>query len=315
MKKNTLDKKLPNFFIIGAAKCGTTSLFHYLSQHPDIYFPTTVKESNYFVFCNREYDTNGPGSPKEIFNYLYGRSINNFTEYKSLFKSVKDEMVIGEVCPRYLYYDNASKNLKEFNPEAKIIVILRNPVERAFSHYKMLASRSLAPYNFYRELQEEDQRISQGWGWDWHYCALGRYFEQIERYYQLFSRKNIKIILYEDFFNDSTSALKDICSFLNITAEFDFDLNSRHMVSYNPKNKFVHQILKADSLALLRRSIKKLFPAHLLSDISKRLKSFNESKKTVDNKSAQYILSKLKQDMDDLELLLGRDLSHWRQGY
>ena len=133
-----MNGKKPNFFIVGAPKAGTTSLYAYLSMHPEVFMPSTIKEPDYF-------------SHKAILaqNLYYNTThVTNLEEYLDLFSLANGEKAIGEASVSYLYYQEAARNLYDFNPEARIIIILREPVERAFSHYLMDARLGLIKATF-----------------------------------------------------------------------------------------------------------------------------------------------------------------------
>ncbi|MGL6340594.1 MAG: sulfotransferase family protein, partial [Waterburya sp.] len=120
---------MPNFLIIGAAKAGTTALHEYLQQHPQIYL-TPTKETNFFAFA--EQDINFQGIGDEV---LKDFSITDWKTYQAQFAGVTREKAIGEACPSYLYYPQAAIKIKQYIPDARLIVILRNPVERAYANF------------------------------------------------------------------------------------------------------------------------------------------------------------------------------------
>ena len=122
------DKIMPDFLIVGAAKSGTTALYHYLGQHPEV-FLSPIKETNFFAQKGKNLDFNGPKD-----NLItHKKTITETVDYYNQFTNVTNEKAIGEICPSYLYYKDAPKNIKEHIPEVKIIAILREPVSRAFS--------------------------------------------------------------------------------------------------------------------------------------------------------------------------------------
>ena len=121
------NKSLPNFLIVGAAKSGTTALYHYLNQHPDI-FLTPIKETNFFSMEGNTVNFNGPGDKSGT----HSTSINNLEGYCKQFSRAKDKDVLGEVCPSYLYYPEAPINIYKYIPDVKIITIFHDFVSNAF---------------------------------------------------------------------------------------------------------------------------------------------------------------------------------------
>ncbi|MGL6339568.1 MAG: sulfotransferase family protein, partial [Waterburya sp.] len=120
---------MPNFLIIGAAKAGTTALHEYLQQHPQIYL-TPTKETNFFAFEGEIINFQGTGDEA-----LKDFSITDLNTYQAEFEQVTQELAIGEACPSYLYYPQAATRIKQYIPDARLIVILRNPVERAYANF------------------------------------------------------------------------------------------------------------------------------------------------------------------------------------
>lgn len=159
---NTLNEKhrylgagrhVPNFFIVGAAKSGTTSLYHYLKQHPEIYM-SPVKEPKYFLASINKFPHNGPGDIE-----VDKKIIRTWDEYLKLFSNASVEKCIGEASCGYLYYcELVAPSIKRISPEAKIIIVLRNPVERAFSAYCYLFREGRETLSFEEALKIEEER-------------------------------------------------------------------------------------------------------------------------------------------------------------
>ena len=157
--------QLPNFLIIGAAKGGTTSLYHYLNQHPQVYM-SPMKEPRFFALENEKLNFQNPDKA------INKTSVTSLSEYYKLFDGVTNETAIGEASPLYMYSTKAVERIAHYVPTAKLIAILRNPVDRAYSCYKHLIA--LEPYSFADAILHEDKRISQNWAHLWNY-RLGGY--------------------------------------------------------------------------------------------------------------------------------------------
>lgn len=291
---------MPNFLIIGAAKSGTTALHTYLQQHPQIYM-TPSKETNFFAFEGQEIDFKGPGDEA-----LKEFSITNLDTYQQQFKNVTNELAIGEACPLYLYHAEAAKRIKNYIPNARLIIILRNPIERAYANFLHLIRDGREPVtDFSQALENETRRINENWEWFWHYTQVGYYGEQIKNYTQLFSPEQIKIYLYEDLKSDPLSLFQDIFSFLEVDPSFQPDLTIRPNKSGMPKNKLLHKILTQPNP--LKAALKPLIPAA----IRQKIQHQNLAKPNLLPDAKQQLISLYQADILHCQNLINRDLSSW----
>src|SRR5215210_1748036 len=154
---------LPNFLVIGAGKSGTTSLYHYLRQHPDVYM-SPVKEPLFFAAEGGRIRFPGPDG-RMISRAANPGAVTRMKDYRALFAGVSGKKAVGEASPQYLYTPEAPLRIKHYVPEAKLIAVLRNPVERAYSaflHRTRLGREPLA--DFSEALRQEDSRMREGWG-------------------------------------------------------------------------------------------------------------------------------------------------------
>lgn len=184
---------MPNFLIIGANKAGTSSLWAYLKQHFSIYM-SPIKEPMFFTTEGKVLDIDRPGN--EI--VLKGAT-NNIENYLSLFEGVSNEKAIGEASTAYLHNPVAAGRIKHYIPHAKLIALLRDPVERAYSNYLMYVRWGLETLDFAQAIKEEETRIRNNWPNGWHYVSLGFYYERLKRYFELFKQSQIKVYLYEEW--------------------------------------------------------------------------------------------------------------------
>ena len=196
---------LPNFFIIGAARSGTTSLYHYLGQHPDV-FMSPVKEPRYFAMDGVRAATESSGE-----ELVWSGTITSREEYEALFLGVKDETAVGEASVLYLWSERAAEAIRNQVPEAKLIVSLRNPVDRAFSNFRH--NRRLgfeANDSFEAALADDAVR---------HYSAYvenGMYAFLLGRYFARFRRDQISVQLYDDLCIDSAAVVRRLLRFLGV---------------------------------------------------------------------------------------------------
>jgi sulfotransferase family protein len=203
---------LPDFFIIGAPKAGTTALHAALAAHPSL-FMSVVKEPKFFL-------TDGPpptrgGGPGDV--QTYREHIWRRADYEALFRAAPPGALRGESTPFYLYSTAAQERIRALIPHAKLIVILRDPVERAHSNWTHLWSAGLEPVgDFVRACAEEDARIAAGWAEFWHYTRLGKYGEQLENLFLRFGTEQVFILRYRTLIDAPARTLDDICQFLGV---------------------------------------------------------------------------------------------------
>jgi hypothetical protein len=283
-----------DFFIVGAPKSGTTSLYHYLSEHPHVEM-SSQKEPDYF-------------SDKAIQEQgmYYGKNrINTLDDYEGLFAQ-KEGVIYGESSVSYLFYDNVAENIKSYNPNAKIIIMLRNPIDRAFSHYLMDYRLGLVSDSF-EDIVNKKSKHKNAHLFYQQYIEVSEYAKQIQRYFNIFSADNILLIDYENFKRDVAATVADVYSFLNISTEFVADVNTKHNTFTMPKNKGIRFIY---SFVLFRKVLTFIFPKSLVKNIRGLL--FKADKKP---KLLEETRNQLKQffsaDIRRLGEILTQDFSKW----
>lgn len=299
-----MKNKYPNFFIIGAAKSGTTSLYNYLVQHPQI-FMSPIKEPHYFSYQEKLLYSNGPGDRKRM-----KFATADQQSYFRLFENVKNEKRIGEASTTYLDSAEAPHRIKKFYPNAKIIAILRNPVDRAYASFMHLKRDGEEIFsNFEKALQEEKKRIENKWSVLWHYKTRQFTYEKLYRYYDIFHGDQIKVYEYENWKNNNFNILKDIYSFLEIDENFEADLSKKFNVGSTPKYEFLHNFIRRENI--LKKIVKILIPDHYRSFLTKNIINFNLERVPLSSKTRNDLLNFYKEDIKKLEALTKLDLSHW----
>src|SRR6056297_715161 len=168
---------LPDFLVVGASKSGTSSIYHYLKQHPDIFLSDEQKEGRYFSRMKGNF--NGPGD-SGINEYI----IPDIEHYRPLFNNHSNEKAVGDISPEYLYFHQQAIPLikKILGDETKIIIILRSPVERAFSGYMHFKRDKRESLSFEEALEKEEERLNNNWIWAWQYKNSGLYYKQVKAY-------------------------------------------------------------------------------------------------------------------------------------
>jgi hypothetical protein len=299
---------MPNFLIIGAGKSGTTSLYHYLKQHPEIYM-SPVKEPKFFAVEGKTLDFQGPSDQREINR----KSITDIDAYRALFRGVTNEKAIGEASPLYLYSPEAPGRIKHYVPEARLIVVLRNPVERAFSSYlHCIRDRGEPLKDFAQALREEETRIENGWGPIWHYKNVGFYSAQLGRYFDTFGRNQVKVFLYEDLKGDTVGVLQSIFRFLGVGDARLPDLSLKHNISGVPRSRLVHELLNKPNS--VKSAFRPLLPAKLRKRLNHSLTGRNLVKPQLSPKVRKQLIETYSEDILKVQKLIHRDLSRWLEG-
>ena len=294
---------MPNFLILGAAKSGTTALYHYLKQHPQVYL-SPIKETEFFAFEGEELNFQGPKDLPRL-------SITTLEDYQAQFDSVEDEIAIGEASPVYLYSSKAPERIYNYLPDAKLIVILRNPVERAYSQFLMFIRDGREPLqDFMQAVDEEDTRIAKNWAWGWHYLRLGLYHQQLKRYVERYPQKQIKVYLYEELKSNSDGMLKDILNFLEVDNTFIPNTSVKHNISGIPQNKLIQSWLYEKNI--IKKVVKPFLPQKLRKEIFIKLKNQQKlHKPELSSEVRQQLLPFFREDILELQELIGKDLSGW----
>lgn len=299
---------MPNFLIIGATKSGTTSLYRYLQQHPEIFLPPHVKETNFFAYEGQEINFHywGP-PPRTTFE-----SVRDLESYQALFASDKaaQATAVGEVSPYYLYNEQAPQRIHTYLPHAKLIAILRHPADRAYSNYLHLIRDGREPYqNFAEALAAEPQRMAAGWAWDYYYRDMGYYARQLRRYYDLFTAVQIRIFTLEAFTAHPTATLQEMFRFLGVDPTFQPDTSFRDNVSGYPKNRALQRFIDQPNLA--KPLIRALLPEKWRQKIATQLRRKNLQKPMLDPAIRADLTASYQRDIEQLAALTGQDFSLW----
>lgn len=231
---------IPNFLIAGMAKCGTSSLASYLGQHPDIYI-SPKKEPRYFTSQNTEiYPLRGPKDERLMKWYVTDRG-----QYFDLFESAK-EKAIGEASADTAYFHKYSVPLiKKELGDPKIILIIRNPVERSFSAYKHLIRDGRENLEISEAFERENERIEDNWELIYHYKKASLYYEAISAFLQNFTR--VKVVLNEQLLANPNQVLRECFEFLGVDQEFTANTSIRYNVSGKPHSRRLMFLIKRES--------------------------------------------------------------------
>ena len=285
-----MEKNLwPNFFIVGAPRCGTTSLYEYLKKVPSIYM-SPEKEPNYFTADNKS---------------IIGIDCEKTVKYLKLFENIKNKTIVGEATATYLWDTMSSSLIHKISPDAKILISLRNPVDRLISHYKRilneidLDSFHTFIFNPPTKFKERSKTVYE----------YGFYFEQVRRYLDIFGKNNVKVIIFEEFSGNEESVIKEILKFLNIDANIS-DIDFRvYNASFTPKGSWVRPIMRS---RLIKKIASKVFKDQSkIEDIKDKLLKISKELQVsvVDKKN---LTDRYFDDVLKLEKLLGIKLSWFK---
>lgn len=295
---------LPNFILIGAPKCGTTSVYHYLQQHPDVYM-SPMKEPQYFTFVSGNAPTGGFRSKL----YKPQPAVTELKAYEALFAAAGNARAIGEASVSYLYSQDAPHEMHALIPDVRLIAILRNPAERAFSNFLQARRHGREPLEtFEAALAAEDERVRAGWGYIWHYFRKGLYAEQLGRYRAEFAPEQMLVMLYDDLVRDPRAFMRRLHGFVGVRDDFEPDLTVSSNVSGMPKGRITAAVLPP-AMALGRYWLP-LVPDATKQWMRQRLLA---KKPQMPPETRQVLIARYEDDMRALEQMLDRDLSHWRQ--
>jgi len=295
MEKTTLP--LPNFLIVGAAKSGTTSLYEYLRGHPDVFMPDW-KEPAFFA-------------PPEA------GGVTAEAEYRKLFAGAEGKKAIGEASVAYLYVPDAPEKIKSLlGSETKIVVILRNPVDMAYSNWGHQAREGYEALPFADAITKEKERLADpdffrkngSWAANLAYLDRARYSKQLDNYMHTFPAANIKVYIYEEFFKPDLPQWRDLCLFLGINAGI-----RPKRKTYNPagtaRNRQLQKFLNRPSG--IKDALKTLLPAPVRSVIRKKLETLNRKDanlQPLENNLRRQLENDFRADVRRLEKILDRSL-------
>lgn len=290
--------QLPTFLIVGVQKAGTTSIYNYLQAHPQVYM-SPVKETN---FLEKDWENIAPENQNK-------NGIITIEKYVQLFAGVRDEIAIGEASPNYLFhYESSAFRIKKYVPHAQLIVVLRNPVERAYSDYLMHIRDAIG----YRPLAEQI-RFSANKSF---IIRKGFYYTPLKYYLDRFSSEQIKVFLYDDLCQDSQKFMAEMYNYIGVDPNFSVDTSKRVQTAKIPKNKTINNLLQRQNLVrtVAAKILKTVMPLKTRQELRGRLLNLNsQSKKDapLSIEDRQRLIELYREDVLKLQDLINRDLSAW----
>jgi len=256
-----LNRRLPSFFVVGAAKSGTTALWQYFQQHPDIFVTTDIGSKELGYFSNQ-----------------YG--VTDKEHYTSYFENASEEQLIGEVCHVYLTSSESAAWIKKDVPLSKIIIILRNPVRRAYSLYNWMTMHGYENITTFRKaLDREGNRVKNksslhAFFQNYMYFTSGQYYHQVKRYIEVFGREKVLVFTHEEFNQNQFQKLNEVYDFLGVERVTDIEKRqvnkSRRVISIRLQFYLRRKFIEYKKNTNVRIIIQKLM---ILNTVSKRPKS------------------------------------------
>ena len=295
---------LPTFLIIGAAKCGTTSLFRHIGAHPDV-FVSHQKEPHYFI----------SDDPAMTSMTRRGRTVSERSAYELLFEDGVARPARGEASTAYLNSSRAPERAHEVIPHARLIAVLRDPVERAYSAWGHLRRTGHEPIgDFLEAVEAEPRRTAQGG----HpvlsqYIATGSYHRHLERWLEFFDRDQLLVHLTEDLARDPDRSLALSFEHIGVAPRTVSNPTVRYNPGGMPRSRHVYDLTNGRQQELLRRTARTLTPDRLRRGVVRRLRAVNETPHPpLTDEMFERLAPRFTDDVAALRELLGRDLREWR---
>jgi len=294
---------LPNFLLIGAEKAGTTSIHNYLRAHPQV-FMARVKEPLFFAFEGRKLNYKGPGD--EDFNR---RIVTSADSYAALFSRAERYLAVGESSATYLFYSQTPERAAYYVPRAKLIVILRNPADRAYSNFLHGIRAGKENLEFGAALKAEPERLALGWSPFFSYRAKGWYHAQLSHWMKYFPPEQFLFLLYDDLQRRPTEVMRQIYSFIGVDTDFRPDVDVQYNISGKPLSPKLHELIKGNTpIHLLARS---MLPVKVRARLKADITRWNLARSAIAPELRGQLLTEYASDLAQLPAMIGRDLSHW----
>lgn len=290
--------QLPTFLIVGVQKAGTTSIYNYLQEHPQVYM-SPVKETNFL-----EKDWENLAKDKQNKN-----GIITLKDYSRLFAGVKDEIAIGEASPNYLFhYESSVPRIQKYVPDAQLIVVLRNPIERAYSDYLMHIRDAIG----YRPLAEQIKYAAD----KSFIIRKGFYYTPIKYYLNSFGAEQVKVFLYDDLIKDSLKFMRSIYHSIGVDDSLEIDTTKKVQIARVPKNQAINNLLRRKNplRTFAATTLKTVMPLSARQQLRDRLMNLNYQSKQatpLSPEDRQDLINIYREDILKLQDLINRDLSAW----
>jgi sulfotransferase family protein len=299
---------LPDFLLVGAPKAGTTALHVALAGHPQLAM-SSIKEPKFFLTDGPPPTGGGPGDAKTYAEYIWRQE-----DYEALWSDAEPDQLLGESTTLYLQDPEAHRRIAKTVPEAKLIAVLRDPVDRAHSNWAHLRSHGLEPVaDFPRACMLGERRAEQGWGPFWRYLEIGRYGAQLEHLYSLFDREQVLVLLYRELREEPVTTLDRVCDFLGVQTGLLDRVPAENVTAHVDEglvNAALHRALQGID------SMSGFAPAPVQRAASslgvKLLQREQRTRPALTTEERSLLLPHYYEDLVILEKQTGRSFAHWR---
>ena len=291
--------RLPDFVIIGAARCGTTSLYAYLREHPQV-FMSSEKETDYFSLGDLPSD--------EVPALAAPWRAKTRAEYEAFFRDAGDAHAVGEASPTYLFYPRSAERLRHAIPDAKLICVLRDPVERAYSHFALARKMGFeTETDFEAAVAREDERWRTDRSMRFTYARASFYRDGLAEFFARFPRERILVLRFEDLSSDTAGTMRRVHAFVGVDPEFVADVAVRHNRSMLPKSGLVREAFGRPFR--VRRFLQRHLPPRLVTRLGNLIM---RPPPGLAKDVRARLLPRFVDDVRRLETLLDLDLAAWR---
>jgi len=294
----------PTFIGVGPARCGTTSVYHYLKQHPQV-FMSAKKEMNFFSYQRGRSEIDA------------GRAdlhdpVTSWGEYQELFGHAGAARAAGEISPSYFWWPGVAEGIHRTLPEARIFCILRNPIDRAYSSYRMHVDNGGETRTFDQVVKDELKTPTQyPWAAGNYYVRIGFYARHLAPFVALFRPHKLKICFYDDLESSPARFMRELFEFIGVDPDFVVDTSSR----FNTLGvRRMEQALQARRLGGLLKQIRRVVPQALYHRMYRSYSASAAARHRVPPMPAEIrarLIDAYAEDLRALEQLSGRDLSQW----
>lgn len=297
--------RFPDFFLVGAAKAGTTSLYRYLGQHDGVFLPVP-KEPGYFLFEDRPPAYNGPWDREVIVPSLVWET----GAYRALFAGARPDQRCGDCSVAYLATPEVAERIRGRCPEARVIAVLRDPAERAFSHWRMTRANGHEDLDFLAALRAEPQRLAAGWSYLVAYRSMGYYGHQLGAYLDAFGEDRVLVLWYEDLMADTAGTVRRVLAFLGLDPSIPIDTSRRFNVGSSvPRSGAAEALGRKGSP--VRRVLRRVVPRPVKGRVLGLTDRVLRREVSLAPEVRRDLVEGYRDDLRELERRTGRDLSAW----
>lgn len=304
-------RRLPEFLIVGAAKSGTTSLYFYLRQHPSLFF-SDVKEPGYLCFAGMERPVLRNALPD-----MWRSAVTDLDTYAAMFGRAPANALAGEATPEYLLLSertlgNIRRLYGDRARELRFIAILRDPLDRIWSHYWMMLRDGYENLSFAAATSSEtiSWRLAAGWHPAYDYIGYGRYAGQLTDYIESFGADRVAVVLFDDLVTDAGGTCARLFRFLDVDSSVTPDVSVRHNPSGALRHPALHSLLFTQE-TVLKQVARRLVKDERLQQVKSTIIRWNSRKVEMPQATRAQLASLYADDVATVSRLIGRDLTHW----